>query len=507
YNGPGTPALEAVLTGGPKAKPLYYVFNASDNAGFVIISAEDVTSPVLGYAFEGNYPVIAQPDAMKWMMAGLENDLKVAPEVQQAPARIASRAADEKKELSTAAWSQEGPFNSMIPGKPLVGCVGTAMATIMKYHQWPSAGTGSFDGVDFGVSYDWSSMRTDNYRSGYTQSEGDAVATLMYHASKSIDTRYDMSGSSAYEVRVPAALSTYFGYDPGVSYKKRSEVGSQAEWDKIVKDEIDAGRPVLYCGQDVTAGHAFVCDGYDGEYLHFNWGWGGAGNGYFLSTALNPTVSRTHSYNNLNTIIYNIKPSTSSIAAWSPIHITADANQVGIGTDMTDLSSGKSFTVRVGNLKNLSYSDFSGKVAVALCDAAGKMKALLSSPSNFSLQSMATLFNSYIELKDCKLPSVATVESTDRVRLITQAEGSSDWIPVAGALPTVNDLPVKVAKPASFPVTLPAAVAGVEVEGASNVILGWDYSFKVVAQNPADDVITVKDNGFVLTPGEGNTYT
>ena len=507
YKGAGSPRLEAVMTGGTKNKPLYYVFNATGGAGFVIVSAEDVTTPVLGYSFEGSYPVIAQPDAMKWMMSGLENDLKVAPEVQQAPARTSSRAEAEKKELSTAAWSQEGPFNSMIPGKPLVGCVGTAMATIMKYHQWPEAGNGSFDGVDFNVKYDWSSMRSDNYRSGYTQAEGDAVAALMYHASKSIDTRYDMSGSSAYEVRVPAALSTYFGYDPGVSYKKRSEVASQADWDKIVKDEIDAGRPVLYCGQDVTAGHAFVCDGYDGEFLHFNWGWGGAGNGYFRSTALNPTVSRTHSYNNLNTIIYNIKPSTSAIAVWSPIHITADGNQVGIGSDMTDLASGKSFKVRVGNLKNLSYTDFSGKIAVALCDASGKMKALLSSPSNFSLPSMATLYDGTIEMKNCQLPSGTEVASTDRVRIMTQEGGVGEWLPVAGELPTVNELAVKVANPASFPVVLPADVAGVNVEGNKNVIFGWDYTFKASAQNPGEDVITVKANGYVLTPADGGVYT
>ena len=182
-------------------------------------------------------------------------------------------------------------------------------------------GTGSFDGVNFDVEYDWENMRTDNYRSGYTEAQGNAVALLMWHAAKSIDTQFGMSGSSAYEVRVPAALSNYFGYDPGVSYKKRSEVSTQQAWDNIVKNEIDAGRPVLYCGQDVTAGHAFVCDGYNSlGYLHFNWGWGGAANGFFLSTALNPSVSTNHHFNNLNTIIYNIKPGNGN-SQWSTIQI------------------------------------------------------------------------------------------------------------------------------------------------------------------------------------------
>ncbi len=502
-----------VYTAGTAAKPLYYVFNATGNAGFVIISADDATTPVLGYSFEGAYPVASQPEAMSWVMAGLEREIKEAPSLQKRntldqnkrQARAAAQSSNQEKVLPTAAWSQEGPFNSMIPGQPLVGCVGTAMATIMKYHNWPAQGSGSYDGVDFNVAYDWDSMRSDNYRSGYTAAEGEAVATIMYHASKSIDTQYAMSGSSAYEVRVPGALSTYFGYDPGVSYKKRADVATQADWDKIVKDEIDAERPVLYCGQDVTAGHAFVCDGYRGEYLHFNWGWGGAGNGFFLSTALNPTVSRTHHYNNLNTIIYNIKPATGS-TEWSPIHITADGGQVGLGSNLTDLSNGAAFTVRVGNLKNLSYNDFSGKIAVALYGSNGAMKALLSNPANFSMQSMGYLFNGYMDLSGCKLPAAVTVADGDVVRIATQAAGSSEWLPVAGELYTINELAPN-GTATRFAINLPAGLAGVSVTGDANVIPGWDYHFTVVPADPDATVVTVKANGYVLTPGNDFDYT
>ena len=219
---------------------------------------------------------------------------------------------NEKILLNTPEWRQEAPFNNMIPGRPLVGCVGTAMATIMKYHNYPQRGTGSYNGVNFDVAYDWDNMRMDNYRYGYSETEANAVATLVYHAAASIGTQFGYSGSSAYEVKVPAALINYFGYAPGVSFKKRSEAATQAEFDRLVENDIKAGRPVLYCGQDVTAGHAFVVDGYDPltSMIHVNWGWGGAdGNnngGWYASTALNPTVSQQHSFNNLTTIIYNI---------------------------------------------------------------------------------------------------------------------------------------------------------------------------------------------------------
>ncbi len=308
--------LELAFTSLSGDRPLYYVFNVGQGDGYIIMSAEDCAAPILGYSQEGKYDAASLPPAMKWMLKGLENEIKAVPGLQQSQSRenrsrMVRRAAagEQRILLQTPEWSQEAPFNNMIPGNPLAGCVGTAMATIMRYHSFPERGTGSYNGVNFDVAYDWSNMRMDNYRSGYTQAEADAVATLIYHAGVSIGTQFGYSGSSAYEVKVPAALVNYFNYDPGVSYKKRSEVKTQADFDRIVENEIRASRPVLYCGQDVTSGHAFVVDGYDpmSGMLHINWGWGGAtGNnngGWYVSTALNPTVSQSHSFNSHATII------------------------------------------------------------------------------------------------------------------------------------------------------------------------------------------------------------
>jgi len=48
-----------------KGNPLLYIFNF-ENKGYVIVSAQDATYPVLGYSFEGNYqkgnsPAISKP--------------------------------------------------------------------------------------------------------------------------------------------------------------------------------------------------------------------------------------------------------------------------------------------------------------------------------------------------------------------------------------------------------------------------------------------------------------
>ena len=167
------------------------------------------------------------------------------------------------------------------------------MAIIMRHHAYPEKGKGSIGNVNFDATYDWTNMRTDNYRNGYTAVQAQAVATLVSHAAQSILTDFGMSSSSAFEVRVPSALINHFGYDPGVSYKKRAEM-DKASWDALIASEIEAGRPVLYSGQDVSVGHAFVCDGYETRgsetYFHINWGWGGTANAYFASDALNPSV-------------------------------------------------------------------------------------------------------------------------------------------------------------------------------------------------------------------------
>lgn len=515
-----TDALELAFTGGTASHPLYYVFNAHDGHGYIIISADDCTTPVLGYSLEGRYDASAVPPAMRWMLQGLENEIKAAPGFQHPVSqadrrRLVRRAAagNERILLETPQWRQESPFNRHIPGNALTGCVGTAMAMIMKYHEYPERGTGSYNGVSFDVAYDWANMRMDAYRSGYTEAEAEAVSTLIYHTAASIGTQFGYSGSSAYEVKVPAALINYFGYDPGVSYKKRSETATQAEFDFLVENEIREKRPVLYCGQDVTSGHAFVVDGYDPltRMIHVNWGWGGAdGNnngGWYASTALNPTVSQSHSFNNLTTIIYNIKPGNGSNTSWSPLHITADGRQPGMSSDLDgDLVAGKEFVVRAGNIKNLSYDRFSGKFAVALFDAAGKFKCALSKIDGMTLNGMA-LYPAATVAYTCRLPEGVSVADGDMIRMATSADNGETWLPMAGELVTVNEIPAKGAVPQYFTVTTPGALAGAAFTGDNKVIKGWNYSFRVVPESPESDVVTVKANGYLLTAGSNYTYT
>lgn len=486
---------------------LYYVFNASDGRGFIIVSADDKLEPVIGYSYEGSFNGGNLPEAASSVLGGVGRYISALPETQASRRKVASyAAAGSRKELSTAVWSQESPFNNLIPNRRLTGCVGVAMAIIMRHHQYPAQGTGSIGSVDFNVKYDWANMKTDNYRGGYNAVQANAVATLVSHSAQAILTDFGMSSSSAFEVRVPYALTTYFGYDAGVSYKKRAEM-DKASWDELIVAEIEAGRPVLYSGQDVSVGHAFVCDGYEVRgsetYFHINWGWGGTANAYFASDALNPSASREYHFNDQTTIVYNIKPAALA-GAWSPIHITSDGGQIGMTTDVADLAAGTSFTVRVGALKNISNDNFSGSMAVALYGGDGSFKTLLGNAKGFNLQALQ--ISNYADFS-CSVPVGTTVVGGDKVRIVTKANGAENWLPVAGDLLVIGEVPAIGNVIPYFAVEIPplSGDAIISAPSGSRVIKGRDYSFNVKASGD-DKVVTVKANGFILTPDANSNY-
>lgn len=481
--------------------PVSYVFNAKDGKGFIIVSAEDEAIPVIGYSDTNIWDIDAAPTNVQSLLS-----IPVYDDGEVYSITAYTRAIpNSSKLLETPQWSQEAPFNNKIPNRRLVGCVGVALAEIMKYHEYPAQRPTTLVNGGESAGYDWGNMSMGNYRGGYSSEEADAVSALIADAAIAIGTDFGMSSSSAFEVKVPGAISSLFGYDAGVSYKKLSEI-SQKEWVEILINEIDADRPVLFSGQDVSAGHAFVCDGYKTDaagstMLHFNWGWGGSANGYFSPGALNPSVSKTHYYNNLQTIVYNIQPATNNLT-WSPIHITNDENQPGLTIDVTDISSVDNFTLRAGTLKNISNNDFSGQLSIALFSSDGTMKTLLNDGRNFNL--IAYQMTKYVDFTG-KLPPGVSVASDDVVRLVTRANGESAWQPVAGDLLVMGEARAMNGTLPYFTINLPSASADYQVTVDDNrVIKGRDYTFNVVG-NP-DKVVTVKANGFILSPDANNNY-
>jgi hypothetical protein len=293
-------------------KAAYYVFNA-DRGGYVIVAGDDRAPAVLGYSDNGTFDNQDMPEAMQVMLDGyaaqltaLEQGAKPAPQLSMGRAI---------KPLVKSEWSQNEPFNTLFPevstddysGHAVVGCVATALAQVMYYWKWPAhptrpiaAYTSNYLQIDMPeltdeVVFNWDAMQ-NNYVTSDIESDGaKAVATLSLYCAQALQMDFYGSSSGASSGSISSAAATYFDYDASAHLVSRTNYSAQ-DWADLLYSELVAGRPVIYSASKYTGGHAFICDGYDGNGMfHINWGWNGKSNGYFLLNVLNPDAQGTGS--------------------------------------------------------------------------------------------------------------------------------------------------------------------------------------------------------------------
>ncbi|MBQ6304933.1 MAG: C10 family peptidase [Bacteroidales bacterium] len=310
----------------------FYVFNTED--GFVIVSADDCETPIIGYSHEGLFDPNDIPEQMEAYLQdfvariqyGIENHIEADEltarqwELVKNTGRLnESKTASAVEPLLTEMWEQGCLYNDLCPtfskvpcGHAEAGCIAVAMGQIMHYWRYPETGWGSHSynnaghtlSADFGNTiYDWDHM-PDSLTDNSSDAEIEAVATLLFHCGVSVNMKYTTNGSGADSGDVPDALVRYFNYSRRLHFEKRSDFNDE-EWISMLKSCLNLQRPVFYGGKGSQGSHAFVCDGYDGnDLLHFNWGWGRA-NGYFALGHLNPIG---YSFNESNFAILDINP-------------------------------------------------------------------------------------------------------------------------------------------------------------------------------------------------------
>ena len=283
----------------------YYAFNLEQ--GYVIVSGDDEMTELVGYAENGFFDAENVPPQMQLWLDGYA-EYVAAVQSGKAKARkilLSDSPSVVVEPLVTTKWNQDAPFNNFAPEytddnnntqRCATGCAATAMAQIMKFHNWPEQGVGhySYEHQSFGTIssnfsehvYDWTNM-IDRYNNGeYFSEQADAVALLMKDCGVSLNMNYGpVSGASIYSYY--PAFKNYFRYSSRTVNRSGCET---AEFTKIITDELQEGRPIIYCGTGEDGGHAFVVDGYDTNYfLHVNWGWGGYSDGYFDMNYMDPT--------------------------------------------------------------------------------------------------------------------------------------------------------------------------------------------------------------------------
>ncbi|MBA7699962.1 hypothetical protein ES703_108668 [subsurface metagenome] len=325
-------------------QPIYYVVYLQPS-GFVIVPADDLVEPIIGFADDGFFdPSLDNPlgalvsrDVEGRVVAAreLEQTLKMAPEAQIPSNRakwkqlesladksmgkfmLMSRSSisdvrvpplkDTKWGQTTCCtWPALACYNYYTPpyapgdaDNYACGCTATAMAQLIRYYKHPQTGIGrecfwvkvcgndrylcTRGGDGNGGPYKWDLMvyEPDCYT---TDAERRAIGALCYDAAVSSGTEFCVSGSgSLVEYAVTALLDT-FGYSNGVfAWNQNRNIG--AGLNGMVNPNLDAGYPVVLGVVGPYGGHAILADGYGYDfstlYHHLNMGWSGSDDAWY----------------------------------------------------------------------------------------------------------------------------------------------------------------------------------------------------------------------------------
>lgn len=294
-------------------KGYVYIFSRGDS-GFIVLAADDVAPLLLGYSDSGEYKEGVNPAFDSWLDS-YSKEIEYAinsgmPSYNESatPHINAKNSMATVEPIVKTEWNQMAPYNDMCPKvnghETVTGCVATAMSQVIRTHEWPVHGKGTksydwhaeYDGftVDSTLTFDYASTIFDytnmpyRYDKESTEVQKKAVAQLMLACGISVNMGYNIGESGASTRKMGASLIDIFDYDISVWMPQRDYYPLD-EWESMIYADLAKGLPVLYSGFGTAGGHQFICDGYDGNgYYHFNWGWGGMSNGYFLLDALNP---------------------------------------------------------------------------------------------------------------------------------------------------------------------------------------------------------------------------
>jgi hypothetical protein len=344
--------------------PAYYVVYLQPS-GFVIVSADDLVEPIIGFAGDGTYdPSFRNPlgvlvtNDLSGRIAAVRGTFNLQMEVE--PDRAGSPRS-KWRQLIDLAESSEGEFELMgltYPGDirviPLVqsewgqatacgqycynyyspshypaGCVATAMAQLMRYHEYPAAPIGTHEfsiwasgsrgeqkaytrgGDGAGGPYNWSAMvlRPESSCSTLTEEHRQAIGAICYDAGIAVGMRYTSNGSGALMPDAKEALVSVFQYSNAIlGYDPEGNVHSGLT--EMINPNLDAGAPVILAvsgPSEATLAHSLICDGYGYEsstlYHHLNMGWRGVDDAWYNLPDIDGSKGK---YAVVFTCIYNI---------------------------------------------------------------------------------------------------------------------------------------------------------------------------------------------------------
>lgn len=318
----------------------FYVFNAGSR-GFIIIAGDDAYRPVIGYSNESSFDAGNIPPALVDYLDGIAlsiNSLRSRGNATATPmvaaewesvlnhGRLISRYGGRTVGyFCQTKWNQDYPYNCCCPEDPdgsgghaIVGCLATAMSQLMRFWKMPEQGIGSHCYfhedygeicADFGATnYDWNNM-PNVLNSDASEEEKLATGTLCFHCGVTIEMGYGPNGSGGASGPIPGVMHAYFNYSDAMVQLRRDDYDLE-KWKRMVREQFDMGWPMYYGGCQDGGCHAFVCDGYDDhDMFHFNLGWGGGSDGWYIIDEAPYTSPADAMFNFVPSEIYDITPS------------------------------------------------------------------------------------------------------------------------------------------------------------------------------------------------------
>lgn len=431
-------------------QPALYVFDkSSENTGYIVLSADDLAYPVLGYADKGDFDPDNMPEAMKWWLQQYADQIAYARKNAGKP--VMTTAKDDNREpiapqIKTE-WDQVEPYNNQCPSysgiRTYTGCVATAIAQVMKYWEYPERGKGTISytastiqkrlSMNFAAkAFDWGNMLMRYDEGKYTDEQAAAVAYLMKACGYAVKMDYGTDSSGALAMNIANALEKYFSYDGNIDYQLR-QLYSSTEWADMMYENLRDVGPVIYGGGSmIGGGHSFICDGYSQDgYFHFNWGWTGMSDGYFKLEGLNPYALGSGGgsgggYNFTQDAVFGIQPPTGKPVVDKPEVLTQCGSLAGYIED--NILNFDLFAEASPMWVNYNPTTLKLNFGVRIepqGDTQGEVLYAPISSINFTLEpgygTGPSMFNPQLDLDDVNLP-----DGTYRLTIVTKDTETED---------------------------------------------------------------------------------
>lgn len=318
-----------------QGKALCHVIALQDG-GFVVTGADDAVVPIISFAAKGAFPsdwkhplrAILQRDlprrlaraeqrranpatrqgvdktnyAAQWQMLlapyqstrggiDLPDDPRVAPLLQSTWGQDF---------IYSGGWEKINVYNYYTPNNYATGCVATAGAQLMRFHEYPNSELPvealtkecKVDGVPqdltmFGGGYAWSDM-PHVPDATITEAQQQAIGTLLHDVAVSVGMSFTVYASSASLSILTERLRDTFHFASAkyfVCWDDGLSISDTTHCQNMLLSNLDAGYPTGLGLLGDMGGHGVVGDGYGYHngllYVHLNMGWNGYANSWY----------------------------------------------------------------------------------------------------------------------------------------------------------------------------------------------------------------------------------